>query len=877
MRSNPNAARFPLVLLAVAALVAGCTSASGLEPAPDSPAGHSTGHPIGHIVPPTGKDAVTAAEAALAPAALSPTPLPRADWTVTASDAETTRENGAAANVLDGSAATYWHSKWSGTAVPLPHSITIDMHTTATVAALRYLPRTNSTNGRIGRFEIHVSADGTDWGTPVSTGTWADNAVEKTVQFSPVATRFVRLTALTEAGNRGGYSSAAELNLIAEADAGAPAPAPAPAPVPAPATLPRTGWVATATSEQTAGANGRAQNVLDGNAATIWHSRYSPTLARLPHSITLDMRAAHEISGLTYTPRSGTSRNGTIGRYTIAVSSNGTTWSAPVATGRWSDTRTAKTVTFPPVQTRYVRLTATTEAGNRGQWSSAGEIDVIGRTLSAAPGNPPPATDPGTPPAPAPAPAPSTSKGSWSSTIGFPLVPSTAALLPGNKLLTWSAYTANDFGGSNGRTQTAILDLNTGAVSKLEVSNTNHDMFCPGTSYLADGRLLVSGGSNAAQTSIYNPSTNSWTAGSRMVIPRGYQSNVTLSNGNVFTIGGSWSGGNGGKTGEVWSPTNGWWNRLDNASVTPILTADKAGVWRSDNHAWLFAASEGRVFHAGPSKRMNWYTTTGEGSVQSAGLRADSGDAMNGNAVMYDVGKILTMGGAPSYDGVDATARAYTIDISDGVKVDRTGDMSFRRSFANGVVLPDGQVLVAGGQAFPRPFYDGTAVMAPELWNPSTGKFTTLNPMAIPRTYHSVALLLPDARVFVGGGGQCGNCAANHPDGEIFTPPYLLNADGSARPRPAITAAPATAALGSSISVTTSGPTPQFSLVRMSTVTHTVNTDQRRIPLTPASVSGNTATLAIPSDPGVVVPGPYLLFALDANGVPSVAKTINIR
>ncbi|HYI32075.1 MAG TPA: galactose oxidase-like domain-containing protein, partial [Glaciibacter sp.] len=165
---------------------------------------------------------------------------------------------------------------------------------------------------------------------------------------------------------------------------------------------------------------------------------------------------------------------------------------------------------------------------------------------------------------------------------------------------------------------------------------------------------------------------------------------------------------------------------------------------------------------------------------------------------------------------------------------------------------------------------------APEIWNPATGTFTALAPMAAPRTYHSVALLLPDARVFVGGGGLCGSCATNHLDGQIFTPPYLLNSDGTARPRPAITTAPTTATLGSTIQVTTSGPTPRFSLVRTSTVTHSVNTDQRRIPLTPTAVSGNTASLAIPSDPGVVVPGQYLLFASDANGVPSVAKSIRI-
>ena len=45
-------------------------------------------------------------------------------------------------------------------------------------------------------------------------------------------------------------------------------------------------------------------------------------------------------------------------------------------------------------------------------------------------------------------------------------------------------------------------------------------------------------------------------------------------------------------------------------------------------------------------------------------------------------------GTAPSYDGVDATARAYTIDIRDGVKVARTGDMAFRRSGLLKIIQP---------------------------------------------------------------------------------------------------------------------------------------------------------------------------------------------
>ncbi|WP_354187503.1 galactose oxidase-like domain-containing protein [Arthrobacter sp. UYCu712] len=41
-------------------------------------------------------------------------------------------------------------------------------------------------------------------------------------------------------------------------------------------------------------------------------------------------------------------------------------------------------------------------------------------------------------------------------------------------------------------------------------------------------------------------------------------------------------------------------------------------------------------------------------------------------------------------------------------------------------------------------------------------------------------------------------------------------------------------------------------------------------------MSGNTSSLKLPADRGVLVPGTYLLFAMDANGVPSVASTIKI-
>lgn len=207
----------------------------------------------------------------------------------------------------------------------------------------------------------------------------------------------------------------------------------------------------------------------------------------------------------------------------------------------------------------------------------------------------------------------------------------------------------------------------------------------------------------------------------------------------------------------------------------------------------------------------------------------------------------------------------------------RTGDMEHARAFSNSVVLPDGKVAVFGGQAYPVPFSDATSVLAPELWDPATGRFTPLATMAIPRNYHSVANLLPDGRIFSGGGGLCGDCATNHADGAVFTPPYLLNADGSPKPRPAITAGvPSRAAPGASLTVSTQAPVASFVLMRAAAATHSTDNDQRRVPLVSTATGTGAYTVSVPADTGVVLPGSYMLFALDAQGVPSIAKFITI-
>lgn len=624
----------------------------------------------------------------------------------------------------------------------------------------------------------------------------------------------------------------------------------------------RTGWIATADSFQP---GSEPQHVLDGDANTIWHTAY--TNAPLPHQITIDMLTPRYINALTYQPRQDGNQNGNIGEHAVYLSTDGVNWGDPVAIGTYKNDASMKTTVFAYTNARYVKLFVITEA-NGNPYASAAEINI--------------SNAPGPPPSP-------NGVGSWGPTIDLPLVSVAATVLPDRfDVLMWSSYAASAFtNGNGGQTVTASYDPNAEIVTQRIVTNTNHDMFCPGLSLDFNGRVVVTGGNDNQRTSIYDPPADNWISASNMVIGRGYQAQCTVSDGRTFVIGGSWSGGQGNKNGEIYDPNTNTWTALAGCPVGPMLTNDVEGVYRADNHGWLFAWKDGSVFQAGPSRNMNWYGTGGQGSQAGAGTRANDADSMNGNAVMYDApaGKILTLGGAPNYQThpdapTVATVNAHIITLAgpnQNPQVTQINNMYFQRAFANGVVLPTGAVFVTGGQVVPAPFSDDTAQFTSELWNPNTFNFVQTAPQPIPRTYHSIALLLHDGTVFTGGGGLCGEgCATNHYDAQIYYPPYLFANDGSHAARPAISNSPGTAAVGHTIQITTAGPVASFDMIRFGSATHTVDTDQRRIPLNPTGNNGNTYNVDIPGDAGVAIPGYYFLFALDGAGVPSVAQQLKV-
>src|SRR5205823_13894464 len=153
----------------------------------------------------------------------------------------------------------------------------------------------------------------------------------------------------------------------------------------------------------------------------------------------------------------------------------------------------------------------------------------------------------------------------------------------------------------------------------------------------------------------------------------------------------------------------------------------------------------------------------------------------------------------------------------------------------NLTVLADGTVLATGGNSSGAGLVDltpGAPVYPAEQWNPATGQWRTLAAMQITLQYHSTALLLPDGRVLSSGGGICGTCdqvGYLGKNAEIFSPPYLFQADGTLAPRPAIDAAPGSTSYGAPMEIATANPASirKVALVRLGAVTHSDNMEQR--------------------------------------------------
>jgi hypothetical protein len=235
---------------------------------------------------------------------------------------------------------------------------------------------------------------------------------------------------------------------------------------------------------------------------------------------------------------------------------------------------------------------------------------------------------------------------------------------------------------------------------------------------------------------------------------------------------------------------------------------------------------------------------------------------------MYAAGKIMFVGGNST-----PTNTAELIDLNQSnPQWTYTGSLTYARWNLNATVLPTGDVLVTGGVNGARD-NPALAVNATELWNPATGAWTLMASSAsLLRGYHSTSLLLPDGRVIHSGGGAGGGTIDNL-NYEIYSPPYLFKGA-----RPAVTGV--TGAVGYGQTLTAQTPDgagiAKVTLIRFGSVTHAFDEGQRLVSLTFSQVSGGIS-VTLPTSRNIAPPGPYMLFLVNGNGVPSIGRIMILQ
>lgn len=186
-------------------VAAGATATTTWDVTP--PAGTPEGK---YVLTATGGQATISAEATVLPPGI----VPQSRIKVADVDSEDVATGGAATMALDGNPSTIWHSAWSEVPTPAgyPHHMTLDLGSTYQVNGFSYLPRQSGTNGMFRGYEIYVSADGQDWGTPVATGEFPNSTAVQRVDFTAKPGRYVKLVG-TSSLNGAVFGSAAELNV----------------------------------------------------------------------------------------------------------------------------------------------------------------------------------------------------------------------------------------------------------------------------------------------------------------------------------------------------------------------------------------------------------------------------------------------------------------------------------------------------------------------------------------------------------------------------------------------------------------------------------------------------------------------------------------
>jgi plastocyanin len=472
--------------------------------------------------------------------------------------------------------------------------------------------------------------------------------------------------------------------------------------------------------------------------------------------------------------------------------------------------------------------------------------------------------------------------GEWARLPDLDIFVAHAALLHSGKVLLWSGTAEQGYS-----EQSRLWD----PVTDARTSQTyGEDLFCSGHAFLPDGRLCVAGGApqlSMKSTHIFDPAAETWTKVADMNEARWYPTVLSLPDGRILAASGTGASGV-----EVYDAAANTWQLVAGATRTfselyPSLHQLPSGPIFYSRCGWQMADTidtrTAQLAFTGP--------TTGSWSPLG---QQQFHDRQEGTAVLQvdatvtpAATRLFVVGG-----GVSGAATARNPQTVETIDLTSAGaatawdtpalTMNYARANVNAVLLPDGTIFIVGGQRAGKWTNPPDPVLEAELFDPATGMFAVTPPMQFPRQYHSVAVLLPDGRVLCAGGidPTKGNTELDEllilrrdqRQMEVYSPAYLAMG-----PRPQLTNAPATAAYGAVATVATPDAADIASvvLIKPNSVTHHTDAGHRWIKV-PFTATATGVDVQLPATAAIAPPGHYLLFLLNAAGVPSEAAFLRI-
>ena len=421
---------------------------------------------------------------------------------------------------------------------------------------------------------------------------------------------------------------------------------------------------------------------------------------------------------------------------------------------------------------------------------------------------------------------------------------------------------------TNTNLQAAVFEPATGTITTQPV---NWDMFCNGMLVLPDGRAIVNGGTlqydpfhGEFRTTVYDPSTGQFTDVQNMAHGRWYPTVTSLSNGTFMTFSGLDENGNTNSTVEIYTLGSGWSIAFGSPFTPPLYPR-------------MHLLPSGKVFYSGSTTSSRYFDPvahTWSGVVATTNF---SGTRTYGTSVLLPLTPannykpvVMIMGG-----GNPATNTTELIDLSAATPKWVYGpNMSQPRIEMNTTILPNGKVIALGGSLNDED--TTTASLNADLYDPVSNTFSPAGQNAFARLYHSNSLLLPDATVLFIGGNPARGTYEQHI--EVYSPAYLFNPDGSAATRPSITGVPSTGiGYGSVFQVQTPDAANISSVVlmRAGAPTHAFDMEQRLVGLSFTAGSG-VLNVTAPPNGNIAPQGYYMLFLLNAAGIPSVAQFVQL-